>query len=208
MCNDPLVSVGGTAAYQDDKDLPPLVVRAVALAVERGFEYSCLPAQGRLLQVLARARRGGRIGETGTGCGVGLAWIVSAVDRAGTIVSAEIDAERAAAVQELFRDYPNVRVLSSNWKALEDHAPFDLLVLDGGGTGKHPPVDAERADPAKLLAPGGTLVMDDFGPPIGWPRRMDGQVDTARMAWLQHPELLATEIPVTGDMTAIVAMRR
>ena len=57
--------------------MPPLVVRAVVLANELGFEYSCLPEQGRLLRVLAAGRAGGRIGETGTGCGVGLAWMVS-----------------------------------------------------------------------------------------------------------------------------------
>lgn len=35
--------------------------------------------QGRLLQVLARGRAGGLIGETGTGCGAGRAWMASAV---------------------------------------------------------------------------------------------------------------------------------
>jgi predicted O-methyltransferase YrrM len=68
-----------TAQYAGLTDLPPLVARAVALANELGFISCCFPEQGRLLQVLARGRAGGVIGETGTGCGAGLAWMASAV---------------------------------------------------------------------------------------------------------------------------------
>jgi hypothetical protein len=67
------VSPSGTAAYEDLNDLPPLVTQAVRLARREGFENSCRPEHGRLLLALA----GGAevIGETGTGCGVGLAWL-------------------------------------------------------------------------------------------------------------------------------------
>ena len=46
-----------------------------------GFESSCLPSHGRLLQVLAGGVGEGVIGETGTGAGVGLAWMASGARR-------------------------------------------------------------------------------------------------------------------------------
>jgi Xaa-Pro aminopeptidase len=66
------VSPHGTASYEGLTDLPPLVERAVDLARREGFAHSCRPEHGRLLHALAAGA--GRIGETGTGCGVGLAW--------------------------------------------------------------------------------------------------------------------------------------
>ena len=69
------MSPQGTAAYDGLTDLPPLVERAVDLARRAGSTFSCRPEHGRLLQALAAGA--GRIGETGTGCGVGLAWLAS-----------------------------------------------------------------------------------------------------------------------------------
>src|SRR2546421_333045 len=66
------MSPQGTAAYDGLTDLPPLVERAVDLARRLGFANSCRPEHGRLLHALAAGA--GTIGETGTGCGVGLAW--------------------------------------------------------------------------------------------------------------------------------------
>ena len=67
------MSRGGTASYAGQTGLPPLVQAAVELAERERFDLSCQPDQGRLLQVLVRGRTGGLLGETGTGCGVGLA---------------------------------------------------------------------------------------------------------------------------------------
>ena len=66
------MAVGGNTAYAGITDLPPLVQAAIELAESQGFDNSCDPAQGRLLSLLAGGSVGGRIGETGTGCGVGL----------------------------------------------------------------------------------------------------------------------------------------
>ncbi len=41
-----------------------------------------------------------------------------------------------------FRDFPNVRVVEGSRPQLIDYGPFDLLVLDDGGTGKDPAVDS------------------------------------------------------------------
>lgn len=54
-----------------------------------GFEESCLPAQGRLLALLAAGVGDGTIGETGTGCGVGLARMAQAAHPAARLTSIE-----------------------------------------------------------------------------------------------------------------------
>ena len=43
-------------------------------------------------------------------------------------------ATRAA---ELFAEHPNVTVVHGDWSEILADAPFDLLVLDGGGAAKH-----------------------------------------------------------------------
>jgi predicted O-methyltransferase YrrM len=67
----------------------PAVSAAVEAAARAGFAQSCLPEQGELLKVLARGVGRGVIGETGTGCGVGLAWLASGAAADARIVSAE-----------------------------------------------------------------------------------------------------------------------
>jgi predicted O-methyltransferase YrrM len=67
---------------------PPLVTRAQAAARQAGFPLTreeagpgrpsaCLPGVGRFLAVLAAGCAGGRIGELGTGAGIGAGWIAS-----------------------------------------------------------------------------------------------------------------------------------
>jgi predicted O-methyltransferase YrrM len=197
------MSPHGTAAYDGLTDLPPLVERAVGLARRQGFPYSCRPEHGRLLHALAAGAR--RIGETGTGCGVGLAWLASGARPGTQLVSVEIEAERAGLVADLFADLPQVAVLPGDWPEIYRHGPFDLLVLDGGAHGK---AGGTPADPETLLRPGGTLVIDDFTPAAGWPPRFDGQVDQARMHWLTHPALAAAELRLAPDLAALVATRR
>ena len=190
---------GGTFLYQGVPELPPLVQQAVGLGLGLDFGYSCLPEHGRLLQILARGRAGGIIGETGTGCGVGLAWMVSATDASTRFVSVESDSARAAVVSNLFAAYPNVAIVNADWLAIYDHAPFDLLYLDGGGKRGD-----DRADPIELLTPGGALVMDDFIPTVG----AMSEPDKDKLHWLEHPDLLATEILTTPGTVSVVAVRR
>jgi predicted O-methyltransferase YrrM len=200
------MSVGGTASYEHETDLPELVQRAVDLARASDFEFSCRPPQGRLLAILAAARAGARIGETGTGCGVGLAWMVSAADPSTCFVSAELDGERAARASDLFADHSNVTVLAGDWRQILEQAPFDLLVLDGGGSGKTP--GDEPVEPQRVLRPGGGLVIDDFTPWDTWPPTFEDGIDHARLHWLEHPDLLASEVQVHPRMSTIVALRR
>ncbi len=52
-----------------------------------------------MLHVLAATRGRTRVGEIGTGVGIGAAWIVSALEPTVPFVTVELDAERAAAAE-------------------------------------------------------------------------------------------------------------
>jgi predicted O-methyltransferase YrrM len=197
------VTVDGTAAYNGCTDLPPLVTAAVAAARRAGFTSSCRPEQGRLLQLLAGGAGAGRIGETGTGLGVGLAWLASGAHPDARLFSIERDPGRARAAQGLFAEDTRVRVSCGDWPGLATGGPFDLLVLDGGGQGKRnePPLE-----PGDWLRPGGLVVLDDFTPMTTWPPRHDGQPDLARIHWLEHPRLRTTEIRVTPAAATLVCV--
>jgi len=197
------VSPNGTAAYQALTDLPPLVERALNLAREEGFANSCRPEHGRLLFALAAGAE--VIGETGTGCGVGVAWLASGARPGARLVSIELDAARAERAAVLFSGCPQVTVLHGDWQEMYPQGPFDLLVLDGGAHGKS---GGRSADPDSLLRPGGTLVIDDLAPARDWPPRFADQVDEARMHWLGYPGLDATELRLAPDLAALVATRR
>jgi len=172
--------------------LPPLVERALALSERLGFERSCSVETGRLLQVLAGQRGRSRVAEIGTGCGVGAAWILSALSPETAFVTVELDDERAAATAELLAADEQARVLHGDWRdVLPPEAPFDLLFADGGRSKEHEGL-------VGLLTPGGTLVLDDLTP-----RRFGP--DPVRELWLGHPRFAAVELQVSPHEAAIVA---
>ena len=169
---------------------PPLVEQALREAERTGFTRSCSPEAGRLLQLLAAQRGRARVAEIGTGCGVGAAWLLSELDPGVAFVTVELDAGRAAAAAELLTADENARVLHGDWRdVLPPEAPFDLLFADGGKAKEHEEL-------AGLLAPGGTLVLDDLTP-----GRSD---DPVRQLWLRHPRVLATELQISSQEAVIV----
>jgi len=171
--------------------LPPLVERALALSERAGFTKSCSPETGRLLQVLAGQRGRTRVAEIGTGCGVGSAWILSALDPEVAFVTVELDAQRAAEAAELFAGDANARVLHGDWQeVLPREGPFDLLFADGGRSKYHEEL-------LGLLAPGGMLFLDDLTP--GY----EGH-DPIRELWLGHPRLVAAELQISSREVVIV----
>ena len=171
--------------------VPPLVERALKLAERTGFTRSCSEETGRLLQVLAGQRGRTRVGEIGTGCGVGSAWILSALDPETAFVTIELDTGRAAAAGQLFAADENATVLQGEWRGLlPAEAPFDLLFADGGKA----KWDDELLG---LLAPGGTLFLDDLTP--GSEAR-----DPVRELWLTHPRLFAVELQISPREGVIV----
>jgi predicted O-methyltransferase YrrM len=175
--------------------VPPLVERALELAESHGFERSCSAEAGRLLRVLAGQRGRLRVGEIGAGLGVGSAWILSALAPETRFVTVELDPVRATAVAELLAEDEHARVLQGDWAdVLPAEAPFDLLFADGGGR-------AMKTNPSvlDLLAPGGTLVLDDLTPGRPGP-------DPVRELWLDHPRLAAIELRLSPREAAIVAV--
>ncbi|MGW4897024.1 O-methyltransferase [Kitasatospora sp. NPDC004240] len=185
-----------------ERAVPPGVVAAERLAAELGFRGSCIPAVGRLLALAVASKPGGTIAESGTGAGVGTAWLHSGLRDAARLVTVEREEEPARRVAELFADDDRVSVLTGDWRLLERHAPFDVFFCDGGGKRDAP----DRV--VDLLAPGGLLVLDDFTPSPHWPPRFGGEVDELRLHYLTHPALHATEILTTPATSAIVATRR
>jgi predicted O-methyltransferase YrrM len=196
------MAISGTGQYETLADLPHQVARAVAAAREEGFTKSCLPEQGRLLQLLAAGIGAGRIGETGTGYGVGLAWMASMAHPDARLFSMEQDRDRARRACGVFAGEPRVEIRCGDWRDLAREAPFDMLVLDGGGQGKaeEPPLE-----PAEWLRAGGIVVIDDFTPMTEWPPRHGGRLDEARMHWLDHRRLRTAEIRVTPTAATLVA---
>lgn len=182
--------------------VPARVVAAERLAAEAGFEKSCIREVGRLLRTAAAAKPGGVVAESGTGSGVGTAWLHSGLGAGARLVTVERDRELARRAAGVFAGDSRVSVLTGDWRLLEPHAPFDVFFCDGGG---------KRDDPRRvveLLAPGGILVLDDFTPSAEWPPRFEGEVDELRLFYLTHPDLDATEVLTTPASSAIVAARR
>jgi predicted O-methyltransferase YrrM len=183
-------------------ELPDIVSRALDLSRRRGFVTSSRSETGRLLAALAASREG-VLGECGTGCGVGAAWLLSGARDRSRIVTAEVDEDLARAVIELFADHDQVEVLTGDWGALRDHGPFSLLFLDVR--------EAKRSGAdtvAEMLAPGGVVVLDDFTPCETWPPMYEGRVDTMREQWLTDPRFTTVEVMVASDASVLIASRR
>jgi predicted O-methyltransferase YrrM len=144
----------------------------------------------RLLAVLAAGRW---CAEIGTAFGEGA---VAMASTAASVVTVEVDPERAALALRRLVDATNVELVVGDWRdELPGRGPFGLFFYDAG-----PPYDFETA--AGLLEPGGFLVKDDLVPG----RAIDG--DPVREALFGHDRLVATELQVCPDMAVILATRR
>jgi predicted O-methyltransferase YrrM len=181
---------------------PPLVMRAQAVARQSGFPLTreeagpdrpsaCLPGVGRFLAVLAAGCAGGRIGELGTGAGIGAAWIASAMPADCLLVTVEIDAVLASAARELLAADSRAEVITGDaLGVIPGRGPFDLLFADSGVR-----APADFAALVSLLRIGGRIVMDDVTPehalPAGSPLRGD---DVKRGFFTGEPRLTWTEV--------------
>jgi predicted O-methyltransferase YrrM len=205
-----MVTVDGTSLYEEFQRhhvVPPLVMDAIALGRRFGFTYSVHPATGRLLAALAAGVANGVIGETGTGTGAGVAWMLSAASPATRVVSVELDVDRAAAAAALFASDDRVTILQGDANALASHGPFDLLVLDAPSTPG--PLEWASLEPTVHLRPNGLLVKDDLWPMTSWPpTTFDGAVDVQRQRWFEHPHLFTTEVTVAERYAVLIARRR
>jgi predicted O-methyltransferase YrrM len=128
---------------------------------------------------------------------VGAAWLASALRPGVPLFTCDPDLRLVRAARELFVDDGDVHVLHGDWRdVLPAEGPFDLLFADGGRSKDDP--DAVL----RLLAPGGTVVMDDFF--LVAPE----DPDPRRERWLEHPEVVAIQVWTTPARRAIVAVRR
>lgn len=177
------------------------VERALELSREYGFKNSCTPEVGKLLQLFVAAAGPGTVAELGTGCGVGSAWLLSGLREGQSFVSAESDLTYHRAVSKLFGDVPNARFLCGDWREALNYGPFQVVFVDVGEA-----KDA-GAKVVQALAVGGVVVLDDFTPEAHWPPEWRGRPDTRRDFWLQHPDMVATEILTTPEAAVIIAVR-
>lgn len=201
-------------------ELPDIVRKANALAAELDFPLmpdgrpvghqgppsACIPQVGRLLRVLASGKPGGRIGEQGTGAGIGTAWLASGLYSDASLISVEIDPTRASAVAKLFVDYPNVEIRLGDWHTMmSPNEPYDLLFMDAMPRKDLAP---EKWDSVvELVKIGGQIVMDDLTPIEQWPPEWDGIIDLKRDFAFAHSRVLGSEIRTTPTTSALIVTR-
>jgi predicted O-methyltransferase YrrM len=185
-----------------ERPLPAAVRIGLDTASGAGFTLSCSEATGRLLATLAASRPDAAVGESGTGYGVGAAWLASGLAPLGPVVTVEADPTRAAAARAVHAGDPRIQVVDGDWSLLARWAPFDIFFCDGGG---------KRTDPdavIDMVAPGGWLVLDNFTPSSQWPPRYQGEIDDLRLHYLCSPEVVAAEVLVSAEEACIIATRR
>ena len=183
-------------------ELPGLVRRALDLSGSQGFVSSTRHETGRLLATLAATRRG-TLGELGTGCGVGAAWLASGAPADARIVTAEVDPALADRARWIFTDDSRVEVHAGDWTTVAQFAPFSLLFVDVREV-KRGGLDVI----ADLMEPGGVVVLDDFTPCAAWPPIYEGRVDAMREQWLTDDRFTAVDVMVTDDASVVIAARR
>jgi predicted O-methyltransferase YrrM len=154
---------------------------------------SSIPEVQRLLSVLAAGRR---VAEAGTAFGEGAA---AMAQTATSVVTVELDPERAVAAARRLEPFSNVELLVGDWRVLlPPRGPFELVFLDGGGFKQDPEEGNDRV--LGLLEAGGLLVMDDLMPGRPGPDRL-------REWAFGHAELEAVEILTTPETAALVLAR-
>jgi predicted O-methyltransferase YrrM len=146
---------------------------------------TAIPEVHALLRVLAAGRD---VLELGSAFGVGAC---AMAETARSVVTIELDPERAAATRERVRGLANVKSVEGDWRQAD--STYGLVFADHGD------YDWERI--LELTEVGGFIVKDDLTPG----RSTLG--DPVREFLLGDPRLAATELLMTPQMAAIVAVR-
>ena len=197
------------------EEFPPLVARARALAGQAGFPLTreeagpgrpsaCLPGVGRFLAMLAAGCAGGRIGELGTGAGIGAGWIASAMPADCVLITAEIDERRAGAARELFADDGRVAVITGDAASvMSSRGPFDLLFADSVVRD-----EAGFAALVSLLRMGGRIVMDDLTPQRALVPASPFLANDLKRQFFTDPRLVWTEVVLPDLQNSLLAGTR
>jgi predicted O-methyltransferase YrrM len=184
------------------KAVPTLVKRALKMAHDHGFENSCLEEVGRFLRITCGCKPGAKIAEIGTGFGVGTAWIVSGMDSKSSLITVDVDQQRANLVRDLFAGIENVQVVTGDWKIIMQHGPFDYVFIDAK------PAKNDEADLViDCVNLNGMIVLDDFTPIEHWPDEWRGRPDVVREKWLNDERLLCMELRTSAKHSILVARR-
>jgi predicted O-methyltransferase YrrM len=175
-----------------DGTMSALVAAATGRARSAGFRFSCEPAVGQLLAVLAaHLPTGASVLELGTGAGIGTAWIASGLLPRDdvTVITIEKDPQTAAlAACGAWPQFVDLRV-GDALGVLGEAAAFDLIFADAPG-GKWAGLDRTIA----ALRPHGLLVVDDMTPTPEWTTEQHARQDDVRQALLTRPLLTSVEL--------------
>ncbi len=199
---------------------PPLVIEAEKLAGELGFPLlpegrpvghdgpasACVPPMGALLMALTASKPGGRIGEFGTGSGVGSAWIASGLQGGAVLVTCEIDTDLIRHVKALFKGRAEIDIRHTDWETMMvDEAPFDVLFMDSGVAEALVP---DRWDEiTEMICVGGQIIFDDIVPIGLWPDDWSERADVKREFAFRNPRVVSSEVGLTPLASALIVTR-
>jgi predicted O-methyltransferase YrrM len=189
-------------AYRSNTFIPEVVQVAKKLADEKGFMNSCSDEVGRLLSVLVGQIKEGKILEIGTGYGVGSSWILSAIAPAVEFISVDNSKEKIDEITNTLM-HNQVEFYYGDWKEVISKGPFQFIFADAASAKTF-----EGELLFNILNTGGMLLMDDFTPEEYFPEEWKGKPDKVREFWLNHKELIATEIYLTPKTSVILATKR
>ena len=160
--------------------------RRPSIQIDQRSQVPSAPEVRRLLCVLSAGRV---CAEIGTGLGEGAAAIA---ETAVSLVTVEIDRERAAIAETRLAGYPHARVVAGDWQdVLTEYGPFDFVFLDGPAWPRRP---SQLDHVIDLLSNGGLLLVDDLRPSrVG--------EDAARDMLLTHPRLVASELLISASFS-------
>ena len=204
-----VIVTDAVSAYLDSLRPPPDAVLAeMEDHAHRDQIPVVVPATGQLLQVLAAAGST-RALEVGTAIGVSTLYIARGQGAGGEVVSFEVDPERHAAARDYLAragvgDRVDLRLQDAREGIGALQGNFDLVFLDGVKLQY-----GEYLDQAlPLLAPGGTLVVDNVLQQGAVAERDDSpQLEAIRALnrrLMSEPGLTATVTPV-GDGVLVAA---
>ena len=171
-------------------DIPPLVVKAQAIADRAKWRLSSESNTGMLLRTLAASKPGGRILEIGSGVGVGSGWLLAGMDSAARLITLELYEGIANACRTLLAHDERAEVITTDaieWLTNYSGPPFDLVFVDTTIA------KFERRDLVFAhMAHGALFIADDLLPQEKWTEAHYPRVERFRKEIMAEPNLVPT----------------